>query len=631
MLVRTRLVAGICAALMLVALAGAAFGWVNYRRAHRADLAAQQARSDAEKLVGFLIEDFYAELQPTGRIETMGKLARMAVSYYDGLPGELLTPQTQIYHGMALIREAGAALAGDDLEAGGRSLTAARSVFEKLRADGDTSEPVTLGLALALFTPFSSLGPGGGPLTKREDLQHAADLLRPLVEAGKSSRQVRLVYADILNYLSHRQPKEAAIASCEEARRILVGLGALDLSDLEATSIYADTSDSQARHSVNLGRLEDAARLEQEVYDLAEKVLAKRPGDLRSMANRALAADVLGTLAARRYDYAASAEYAAKAEQAGERYVAFNPADVNSWVYWVRGKDQLADTLLEQGRVQDATGVLRSAVALEKDERAPGGVAALLNFTAARLAALEARGGRAGEAEASLEAAVRMHKVFVAVTPEDSFFRSLESYTEPAWRARLQLLGGDDRGAFVHATAVADAVRHAELPAENVTAPIIRGNFLRQTLTTAAAAAIRLERYAEAESATRERLELPADFFSGADPENENSRARAMLAHAVLKQARAVEAREILQPALEHYRQAQKAGAGGLSFRQDFAYALYVSALAAGPADRGAHDAALAEAARLIAGQSAEGRRLADVRELAAWIAAARGGPTPTV
>jgi tetratricopeptide (TPR) repeat protein len=349
------------------------------------------------------------------------------------------------------------------------------------------------------------------------------------------------------------------------------------------------------------------------------------------MANRALAADVLGTLAARRYDYAASAEYASKAELAGERYVAFNPADLNSWVYWVRGKDQLADTLLEQGRVQDAIAELRSAMALEDDERAPAGVATLLNFMASRLAVLEARMGQSADAEASLKEAVRMNRLFVAVTPSDSMSRKLEPYAEPAWRARLQLLGGDDRGALAQATAAAAPVRQAELPAGNVGAPVIRANFLRQLLTTVAVAALRLERYAQAESASRERLELPADQFSGADPVDESSRARVMLAHAVVKQDRAAEAREILQPALEHYRAAQKAGAVGLTFRRDFAYALYVSAIAAAPAERGSRDEALAEAARLLAGQSPEARRLADVRELAAWIAAARGGPTPTV
>jgi hypothetical protein len=48
----------------------------------------------------------------------MGKLAHQAVAYYDGLPPELMTPQTQVYRGMALIREGGALLGGDDIEGG---------------------------------------------------------------------------------------------------------------------------------------------------------------------------------------------------------------------------------------------------------------------------------------------------------------------------------------------------------------------------------------------------------------------------------------------------------------------------------------------------------------------------------
>ena len=44
-------------------------------QAQESRLLAEKARGDAEKLVGFLIEDFYDELAPTGRLETMGKLA----------------------------------------------------------------------------------------------------------------------------------------------------------------------------------------------------------------------------------------------------------------------------------------------------------------------------------------------------------------------------------------------------------------------------------------------------------------------------------------------------------------------------------------------------------------------------
>ncbi len=351
-LMRTRKVAVVSAVLMLLAAASAVFGWVNYRRAHTADLAAQQARSDAEKLVGFLIEDFYAELEPTGRLETMGKLATLAVDYYDGLPPELLTGQTQVYRGMALIRAGGALLAADQVEAGMQRINQARELFERLQAEGDTSDGVTYGLALALFTPYAAWGPGGGPESRPTDLPRAAELLRPFLEGDDEARQARILYGDVLNYLSHAQEKEQALATCEEARSVLAALGAVTLEDLTAASVYADTADSQARHALSLGRLEDAERLEREVYEIAEGVLAKRPGDIRSMKNRALAADLLGRIAMRRQDFTAAAQYAARSEQAGEDLVRFNPTDLGTWVYWVRGGQQTAQILFRAGQGQ---------------------------------------------------------------------------------------------------------------------------------------------------------------------------------------------------------------------------------------------------------------------------------------
>jgi hypothetical protein len=114
-LVRARAVAAVSVVLMVVAGASAIFGWVNFNRARVADAEAQQARqladqarTEAESLVSFLIEDFYAELEPTGRLEIMASLARRAVEYYDALPKALVTSTTRLNHGLALVREGGA-------------------------------------------------------------------------------------------------------------------------------------------------------------------------------------------------------------------------------------------------------------------------------------------------------------------------------------------------------------------------------------------------------------------------------------------------------------------------------------------------------------------------------------------
>ena len=624
---RTRLVAAVSAGLALVAVASAVFGWINYQRAHQADLAAQQARADAEKLVGFLIEDFYAELAPTGRLEIMGKLAHLAVDYYDGLPPDLMTRQTQVYQGMALIREGGALLAADQIEPGTRSVLRAREVFEKLRAEGDTSEAVTLGLALSLFTPHVAWGLGGAPFSKPTDLPQAAELLRPLLDDPGTSQQVKIVYADILNYLSHSQPLEQGIATCEEARRILVDLGALELKDLTAASVYADTSDSQARHALRLGRLEDAERLEREVYDIAEAVLAKRPGDLRSMRNRALAADLLGRMAIRRQDFDAATRYAARSELAGEDLVRFNPGDLGNWVDWVRGRAQAGAVLLQQGRVSESIAKLYSIVALAEDERLPASLQPILEDTWYDLAELQMAFGQTAAAERSFAAGVKATEESAAQQPEDSVRRTMTMGRPPAERALLSLRSGDFAAALDKGSALAAQIEQLPIDKDDIQMQKRRNAVLHWLLGMVAESALRLGRYEQAEAATRRRFDLPPSTFG--DPVEDKARQQLQLAHSLARQGKGAEARDALAPAMEHYRAMKAAGASGTDFRLRYAEALLVSGLAqeADPAGRIARQQALVEAAAEVAAASDEVRQLRGTRELSEWIGAAKAAP----
>jgi hypothetical protein len=636
-LVRARTIATVCAVLMVVAAAGAVFGWINLNRARAADaeaqksrLLAEKARGDAEKLVGFLIEDFYAELEPTGRLETMGKLAHMAVSYYDGLPKELLTPGTQVYRGMALIREAGAMLSHGDYQQANPRLDEAHQIFTKLRAAGDQSEAVTVGLVLSKFTRFQSWGVTGSPGSRPEDLQQIADLLRPLVKSGKASRDTQMIYADTLNYLSHTLPPDKRIAICEEARKILADLGARDLKDLRAASIYADTSDSQARHALILGRVADAEALEKEVYSIAEGVLAQRPGDLRSMANRALAADLLGRLAIRRHDYKAAADFAQKSATAGENYVRFNPSDLNSWIYWIRGNDQVGAVLFEQGRVAEAIATEQGTVAFEQDPRRPSNFGPMLWQSWAGLTATQARAGQAAAAEASLAKTAAAGRESAALEPVGSKQTQLYGMVTESLEWRIALARGDDQAAFDGARKTIS--RLVPLETGSLSRGVVirdggafRNNILRQLYITSSLAALRLGRYADAEADSRARAKLPPNPYSEIDPQEEISRAQVTLAHAVARQGRLEEARKIADAELVRYRAALKQGAGGLTFERDYAYALYAHAISQ-PADaegRARKAADLAEAAKALGRLTNEARQLVDVRELSKWIAEA--------
>ena len=621
---RTRLVAAISAALALVAVAGAAFGWINYQRAHQADLAAQQARADAEKLVGFLIEDFYAELEPTGRLETMGKLANLAVEYYEGLPPGLVTPQTQLYHGMALVRMGGVQLASDKTEDGMRSLERARELFEQRTATGVESEAVTLGRALTLFTPYAAWGPGGAPGSKSTDLPEAAALLRPFATSPEGSREAKIVYADILNHLSHAQPQAQAVDTCEEARGLLAGIGARDLTDLTAASVYADTADSQARHSLELGRLEDAERLEREVYEIAEAVLARRPGDLRSMKNRALAADLLGRIALRRGDFATASDFAARSEQASEDIVRFNPSDVGSWVYLVRAGSRTATVLYEQGRLRDALAKLESNVVLADDERLPPSAAAVFEDAWYDLAESQVELGWRADAERTLVSAAAATEASAAQFAEGSPRRWLTLGRPRGERAWLALVAGEADKAFADLHAIVAELDKLEFPPDDQLGQSIRDDSMSWMLGALTDAAMQLARFPEAEAAARRRMALPDSRFG--DVVREKADRHLRLAFALAKLGQTTEAREVLEPTLEYFRERRAVGSAGTQFHLEYAEALYVSAIAQedDTAGRGAREQALAAATTELDRLSDEARQLLAARMLRERIAAAR-------
>jgi tetratricopeptide (TPR) repeat protein len=621
---RTRLVAAVSAGLALVALASAVFGWINYQRAHDADLAAQKARADAEKLVGFLIEDFYAELEPTGRLETMGKLANLAVEYYDGLPPGLVTPQTQLYHGMALVRMGGVQLAADKTEDGMRSLERARELFEQRVAAGDEGEGVALGRALTLFTPYVVWGPGGAPSSKSTDLPEAAALLRPFATSAEGSREAKIVYADILNHMSHAQPRAQAVDTCEEARGILAGVGARDLTDLTAASVYADTADSQARHSLDLGRFEDAERLEREVYDIAEAVLARRPGDIRSMKNRALAADLLGRIALRRGDFATAMDYAKRSEEASEDIVRFNPGDIGSWVYLARASNRVANVLYQQGRLRDAMAKLEAATAVAHDERLPPSAAAVLEETWYDLADLQMKLGMRAAAERTLVSAAAATEASASQFAEGSARRRMTLGRPMAERPWLALQAGEPAAAYEGFQPVIQELDQLEFPDDDRLGGEIRSDYLSWALRSQGDAAIQLSRYAEAEALARRRIALPDVAFG--DVIRERADREQQLGLALAKLGRSGEAREVLERALEHHRKRRAEGETGTEFRLSFAEALYAGAIAQenDAAGRRARQQMLEAATAELDGLSDEARQLHAARLFREWIAAAR-------
>jgi hypothetical protein len=157
----------------------------------------------------------------------------------------------------------------------------------------------------------------------------------------------------------------------------------------------------------------------------------------------------------------------------------------------------------------------------------------------------------------------------------------------------------------------------------------------RQTLDETARAALNLGRFADAETAARTLLSPPSGtgeiWYRYLDQPDDPVWGQVLLAQAAVEQGRQTEALKTLEPALAHYREAQAQGAAYIAFRQHFARALYVQALAE-PGDSGAkaqRREALDQAAALLQGLSDEARQLHDSKQLLSWIAAAQKKPNP--
>lgn len=621
---QARLVAAVCSVLLLLAIAGGVYGWFSARRARLAEAQAQASRSNAEKLVSFLIEDFYNELAPTGRLETLGALARKTVAYYDSLPPALVTPQTRLNRAMALVREGSAQGASGDEKAANKIFDEARAAFQKLRAAGLDGEPVIYGLALISYNEGYGPAAGGGSSVQ---IDQAAALLRPLVNGAHPSRRVRQLYADTLNIICLVQPPQQALATCDGALKTLEGLGALDLSDLNAAASWADTADTKSGALQGLGRDTEAQKLEQQVFAMTEKVLARRPGDLHALEDRYFAAHRLAGLADNRHDAKGAVDYANQAVQAARDWVRFDPSSLDAWGRWAQALSSVAGLQYEQGQVSAAIATAHTALALAQDPRSPKRLAAVTWYIRHALARVLAESGEAG-AELSAQASVRDLQAAVADRPPDSPQRRLAATNLPLAMADIKLAKGALQPALAEATTARAAIEPIETPATDTSVIRWKNQNLEVSFNVAARAAVQLGRYAQAEILAHQWLAaVPNSVLTQTNPKPLESRARYILAQAIAMQGRKDEAQKTLQPVLAYYAAELKAGAQGTTFRHDYAYALYVDSLIA-PADTaGAKQRKddLDQAAQLIAGASQEAQQLSPFRHLSGLVAAARG------
>ena len=227
-LLRARQVATVCALLALVAIVAAVIAVFSTQRARRAEGATQQARVQAEGLVGYLSDDFSRELQTYGQQATISEIARRQIDYFRGLPPSLKGVESIRTGALAMINYARAERSLGHLPPAAESAREAIALLEQARNDGDRSDATTIALARAYDSLAGVMVANADPKALAT-AKKSVSLIEPLAMAPDAPLPARRSYAYSLIALGFQQGQyrkefEDGAKNLKHAREIAASL-----------------------------------------------------------------------------------------------------------------------------------------------------------------------------------------------------------------------------------------------------------------------------------------------------------------------------------------------------------------------------------------------------------------------
>jgi tetratricopeptide (TPR) repeat protein len=600
-LVRARQIAAVCAVLAVGAVVGAIFGYVGMKRAQQAELEArttramaESARGEAEKLIVYLLDDFYLELEPVGRLDIVAALSKRAVDYYAALPPELRSKETDRNRALALVRYGAALRQQSKLDESQKSLSEAVEVLGRLRKEGDGSEATAIGLGLGLTSEARVADSQNRREDSRRLAQEGADVLKPLMTSPKPSIALRRAYAFAMLYLGFSQQRaneeQAAVASLEESRAAYKSIDGLALDDLPSAVGYAEASAWQMSALQTLGRVDEIRLVGDEAMSVAGRVLERRPGNMSALRARALIASTLSSTEGTDLHVAKARTLAEQSARDWEAILRIDPTNQIAWNNLVDSRVTMGFWSLTMGDVRAAQEQWRAAVAVQKDVKDSGMIGLVLSLASGYLTMLEADAGNRPAAEAALKENRRFIELATRGLAADSFSRVylpefLGSYgfpTSPFGYGALALPVASGDFETVHKEALASVRRLEQLKAP-AQAELDRKKTLEMAYRTAAFASYGLKNYAAADAEIGKALELRRTITArNLSEQRDEADQRVLAALIAARLGRSAEAQELLAPAAKLQRDLYARNKDGEDQMQrvEFASVLYASALA---------------------------------------------------
>ncbi len=603
-LIRARQIAVGCAALSLVAVGSGIYAVYSAKQATSAEAEAvktrassETSRAESEKLLVYILDDFYEEMSPIGRLDVVGGLAQKAVDYYARLPAEARTPETLRNSALAQARYAQvlSQLSRPD-EATALLATAAKTVND-MRAAGDNSDDTLIALARVSAVRTETLSIRDDLLGAIQLAEDALAALAPVLTKPDPSRIARRTEAEVRDRIASAQRSSgnfaAAIDNQRLSRKIAVDLGALDLTDLVATAGYVSGGWLLGDLLIRTGKADEGDPILQETIKLSDQLLEKRPGHRVALRTKSLAYNGLFQSDDQRLRFERALRYARESQRFSEQLLALDPGNSRSQNILRISRQAASFYLFHLGRIDEAMSVAQSMINVAPAERFDAHHMRNLIYMQGSVAGLAAQMGRFEAAETELKREDDYVKTLLSASNVESA-RSDAIGMAAFWRASVDIERGKPDQVEPTLSQHINA-RLASLALSDAKDSTGRDEFLPEWNDTVARAMLMKGDYAGAANYARKALDfILKDKSNSLLPQLQINNMRARLAMALARHGKPSEAINELKPVLAFHALPAVRGSDVQTVKGDYAHALLAAALA-NPAEK---QTRLAEALR---------------------------------
>jgi Novel STAND NTPase 1 len=623
---RARSIASGCILLAVLAVSAAVFAYVSGRRTQRAEHMAQhsravaeEARTHAEQLLGYLTDTFVRELESFGRLDVLAQFTQREIDYFDALPPELRSTETVREGALAMIDHAKAMRSLGRTAEGVGNANAAVGLLEGLRTHGDRSEDTTVALGAAYSIRCALFANLEDPAAPR-DCHDATTILRPLAQRPGASRSARQAYLEALATTGFEdlQPGDNAGAAraAGEAMQIAAELGGKNLSDLQISADYAEAGAWRVNGLANLGRNDEALQAGREALAVANGVLEQRPGYRLTLHAKQIIESMLSAVSTSQLDPQNALRYAQESRQTAEMMLQLDSNNVGILNNLSVSLGSIASAIWARGRLDEANSW--NLQALQPLARAVHGG----NFFIANYAGFVSSAGGSQALAGDLKGALRtatsgqafLDRSRVSLAQTNAVMHLVDLWPQYV-QADVRYEEGDFAAASHLAAQAIQEARDAKLV--GAAQEYFRPSILYWYSDLDGPAEYQLGHFGAAESAERDALKWGKITLSNSiSDQRQMAKDSIWLAMSLARQGKLSEAARVIDPIVKFEEQLLARDHGDVWVPYELAGALYAQSLARPPQ----RERLLARSAALLGGLPPSLRKLRDVRWLREWV-----------